>query len=74
MEDTARRDIRRLLKTFGIQADEALTAHLERHPQIRALQVRIVLEDLTDYGGSPPAEALRVEIEDIIHSQGIGQE
>ncbi|MCI0393323.1 MAG: hypothetical protein L0322_00110 [Chloroflexi bacterium] len=66
MEDTARRDIRRLLKTFGIQADEALTAHLERHPQMGALQVRIVLEDLTEYGDSPPAEPLRVEVEDTI--------
>ena len=28
MEDSSRDDIRKLLKTFGIQADEAVVAHL----------------------------------------------
>lgn len=68
MEDTSRQDIRRLLKTFGVRADEALIAHLARNPQVASLRIRLVLEDLTDYGDAPsgeppPGEPLRLEIE-----------
>jgi ribosomal protein L12E/L44/L45/RPP1/RPP2 len=63
MEEINRQDIRRLLKTFGVQADEALIAHLARNPLVDSVRVRIVLEDLTDYGASPPAEPLRLEVE-----------
>lgn len=62
-EDTSRKDIRRLLKTFGIQADEAVVAHLARNPEQDELHVRLVLEDLTDYGDTPPEERLHLEIE-----------
>ena len=50
MENESRKDIRRILKTFGIKADEAMVAHLARNPEIGELKIRIVLEDLTDYG------------------------
>jgi hypothetical protein len=63
MEESSRHDIRRLLKTFGIQADEAVIAHLARNPGVGPLRLRLVLEDLTDYAASPPAEALHVELE-----------
>ena len=63
MNDTSRDDIRRLLKTFGIQADEAIIAHLARMPDGPPLQIRLVLEDLTDYGDNPPADPLQLEIE-----------
>lgn len=63
MEETARHDIRRLLKTFGVQADEALIAHLVRNPDVAGLRVRVTLEDLTDYGGEEPAEPLRLVVE-----------
>lgn len=43
-EETSRDDIRRLLKTFGIQADEALVAYLATNPDGPPLQVRIALE------------------------------
>ena len=66
MEDTSRKDIRRLLKTFGIHADEAMVAHLAHNPQVESLRVRVTLEDLTDYGDSPPAELLNLEVEDEI--------
>jgi hypothetical protein len=66
MEDSSRRDIRRILKTFGIEADEAMVAHLARLPEIQALRVRVTLEDLTDYGDRPPAEPLRVTVEDVV--------
>jgi hypothetical protein len=63
MEDDARQDIRRLLKTFGIQADEAIMGHLAQQTGVNALQLRVILEDVTDYGENPPADPLRLEIE-----------
>jgi len=63
MGDTSRDDIRHLLKTFGIQADESIIVHLARTPGGPPLQIRLVLEDLTDYGDSPPDAPLRLEIE-----------
>ncbi|MGD2161872.1 MAG: hypothetical protein PVH92_04285 [Anaerolineales bacterium] len=62
-EDTARDDIRKLLKSFGIQADEAIIRHLERLPEERALKVRLVLEDHTDYGSQIPEKPLTFSIE-----------
>ncbi len=68
MEDSSRDDIRKLLKTFGIQADEAIIAHLARNPDQQSLRIRLLLEDLTDYGDTLPEEPLRLEIEgDIRH-------
>jgi hypothetical protein len=72
MEESSRHDIRRLLKTFGIQADEALIAHLARNPGAGPWRVRLVLEDLTDYGDSPPAETLSVVIEGEIRRPEAG--
>ncbi len=64
MEDsTSRDDIRKLLKTFGIQADEAVIAHLARNPGEQPLRLRLVLEDITDYRENRPAEPLHLEIE-----------
>lgn len=66
MQDTSRKDIRRLLKTFGIQADEALVAHLAKYPQADELHVRITLEDLTQYDQDDPVVPLRLQVEDTI--------
>jgi len=63
MEETSRDDIRRILKTFGIQADEAIVTHLARNPGSNPLQIRISLEDRTDYGGKTPESPLFLEIE-----------
>lgn len=63
MDDQTRKDIRRLLKTFGIKADEAIMAHLERYSQVEKVRVRLVLEDLTDYGEGPPEEPLHLQVE-----------
>lgn len=63
MEETSRDDIRRLLKRFGIQADEAVIAHLARNPDAGPLRVRLILEDLTDYGDATPEEPLHLELE-----------
>ena len=66
MVESSRDDIRKLLKTFGIQADEAVIAHLARNPGQTPLRLRLALEDLTDYGAVPPNQPLRVEIEGTI--------
>lgn len=66
MEDNSRKGIRRLLKTFGIQADEAMVAFLARHPELDSLQVRITLENITVYDNGKPAESLHLVVEDTI--------
>ncbi len=63
MNEETREDIRRLLKTFGIQADEAIMEYLSRVPGNGPLVLRIALEDLTDYGDDAPEEWLYVEVE-----------
>ena len=63
MESTSRDDIRRLLKMFGVRADELIVGHLARTPSAGPLRLALILEDRTDYGGKPPAEPLRLEIE-----------
>lgn len=63
MEESSRTDIRRLLKEFGVRADEAIVAHLARNPGAGPLRLRLTLEDLTDYGDRPPDRALRLVVE-----------
>jgi hypothetical protein len=63
MEESSRTDIRRLLKSFGVQADEAIITHLARASWDRPLRIRLVLQDLTDYGSSPPEKPLYFEID-----------
>jgi hypothetical protein len=66
MGETSRDDIRRLLKTFGVKADEAIITHLARTPGEQPLYLRVELTDLTDYGSKPPPEPLHLEIEGAI--------
>jgi len=63
MGEHTRDDIRKLLKNFGIQADEAITAYLDHTPKDKPLIVRITLEDITEYEASSPDEELHLEIE-----------
>ncbi|MBP8002890.1 MAG: hypothetical protein KA314_26615 [Chloroflexi bacterium] len=63
MEDQTRHDIRRLLKSFGIQTDEAIMAFINRYPGTTPLHVRLTLQDLTEYSDTPPGQPLFVEIE-----------
>jgi hypothetical protein len=70
MNGSARDDIRRLLKEFGLKADEALVAHLTRHPDVDSIDIRLTLEDLTDYGASPPDIPLQLKVEGTIKSRG----
>lgn len=63
MEDNGRDDIRRLLKTFGIKADEIVIAHLACNTGDMPLQIRLILEDQTDYGEHAPETPLHLEVE-----------
>ena len=63
MGGNGREDIRSLLKTFGIKADELVIAHLARNPGDMPLKIRLTLEDRTDYGARPPKPPLHFEIE-----------
>jgi len=62
MRTSAHDDIRELLKEFGLTADETVSAYLIETKPSQPLQLRIVLEDVTQYE-SPPGRTLRVEIE-----------
>ncbi len=66
MENDSRKDIRRILKTFGIKADEVMVAHLARNPDLPELNIRIILEDLTDYGDSNPDGDFNFSVEDKV--------
>jgi hypothetical protein len=66
MSDQTQQDVRRLLKTFGIQADEAIMAHISQYPGEVPLQLRLILEDVTDYGDAPPDKKLYLEIEGTV--------
>jgi hypothetical protein len=63
MEESSRSDIRRLLKSFGVKADEAMITHLALHPKLERLNVRLVLEDITDYSDAPGTQPLHLEVE-----------
>lgn len=63
MEGNGREDIRRLLKTFGIKADEIVITHLARDPGTMPLKIKLILEDQTDYGGNPPEVPLHLEMD-----------
>ena len=66
MTDTSRKDIRRILKTFGIRADEAMVAHLARNPNVEELSVRVTLEDVTAYGDITPEGKLYIVLDDSV--------
>jgi len=62
MPSNAHEDIRKLLKEFGLTADETVTAYLIEEKPGRPLRLRIVLEDVTPYA-TRPSKPLRVEVE-----------
>lgn len=48
--DPTREDIRHFLRSFGIRADERITAYLAGHPGADPLKLRIVLEEVDPRG------------------------
>ncbi len=69
MEEVTAKDIRRLLKTFGVKADETIQAYLDQNPRGTPLKIRITLEDLTEYGSQAPKSRLHFSVEDEIHRE-----
>ncbi|HPV05859.1 MAG TPA: DUF6494 family protein [Aggregatilineales bacterium] len=63
MNEATQTDIRKLLKRFGVEADRAISEYVKQVPGDKPLQLRITLEDMTDYGDDAPAEWLYVEVE-----------
>ena len=63
MNDSARDDIRSLLKEFGVRADEAIVTHLVRNQDVKVLQLRLTLEDITEYGEATPTIPLSLTVE-----------
>ena len=43
MDDNSRKDIRALLKTFGVKADEAIVGHLAKNPDVNQLNLKVTL-------------------------------
>lgn len=67
MEDNSRKDIRALLKTFGVKADEAIVGYLAKNPKVNQLKLKVTLEDQTDYGASAPSEVLGLQVDGEIN-------
>ena len=67
MEDSSRKDIRALLKTFGVKADEAIVGHLAKNPDVNQIKLKVTLEDVTNYGASPPSDVLSLIVDGEIN-------
>jgi len=67
MDDNSRKDIRALLKTFGVKADEAIVGYLAKNPDVQQLNLKVTLEDMTDYGSNAPKESLSFVVDGQIN-------
>jgi tRNA nucleotidyltransferase (CCA-adding enzyme) len=48
-DEMCKQDIRSLLKTFGVAADEAIVGHIAKNPNLSNLSLKVTLEDNTQY-------------------------
>tara|TARA_B100000989_G_C19435830_1_gene425084 strand:- start:110 stop:319 length:210 start_codon:yes stop_codon:yes gene_type:complete len=60
-DEMCKKDIRGLLKTFGVMADEAIVGHIAKNPDVNKLNFKITLEDITNYDDAN-IERLNIEI------------
>ena len=60
-DEICKKDIRGLLKTFGVMADEAIVGHIAKNPGVDNLNFKITLEDITNYDDAS-TERLNIEI------------
>ena len=60
MNSSTHDDIRKLLKQFGLTADETVSAYIVENKPANPLRLRIVLEEISQPGAPSP---LRVEVE-----------
>lgn len=73
MDEQAREDIRRLLRSFGVQADKAMSAYLEDNPDVTELRVRIRLQGERDAGAEYSPPPLDLVVGGIIR-RGVGED
>ena len=60
-DEMCKKDIRGLLKTFGVMADEAIVGHIAKNPNVNTLNFKVTLEDLTKYDDEN-TEKLSIEV------------
>lgn len=60
-DEIYKKDIRALLKTFGVMADEAIVGHIAKNPGISQLNLKVILVDDTKYDNQN-CEKLSLEI------------
>jgi len=60
-DEIYKKDIRALLKTFGVMADEAIVGHIAKNPSISQLNLKVILVDDTKYDNQN-CEKLSLEI------------
>ena len=56
-------DIRKLLRTFGVRADQVIQEHFKARQEVEELHLRIVLEELTEEAGGEvePRQLLEIK-------------
>ena len=64
MKSSTHDDIRKLLKEFGLTADETVSAYIVENKPTQPLRLRIVLEEVVEGAVVPP---LRVEVEGTVN-------
>jgi hypothetical protein len=67
MSESAQKDIRRLLKEFGIGSDREVMTYFAENPEINTVSIRLQLVDETEYGDSPPDFTLEFRVTGTIH-------
>lgn len=63
MTQNSSMNIRKLLKTFGIQADEAVVAYFSQNTNVESMTIRLTLEDVTEYDENEPVDRLVIQVE-----------
>ena len=60
-DEMCKKDIRGLLKTFGVMADEAIVSHIAKNPNLSKLNLKVTLEDNTKYSDES-IEKIKLEV------------
>lgn len=67
MSEPAQKEIRKLLKEFGIGSDQAVKAYFAENPEVNTVSIRLQLVDETEYGDTPPELSLEFRVRGTIH-------
>ncbi len=59
MDERTHEDIRKLLRSFGVRADEAIRERFERGDQNKTVRLRVLLEEVPE--AAPPRRLLELE-------------